>query len=52
MNTDLDGDGFLNAVDLTICTQVLLLDGKADVNSDNVTNILDLIFVKKLLQKA
>lgn len=49
---DLDGDGVLNAEDMTICTQVLLTEGDADVNGDDVTNILDLIFIKKLLQKA
>ena len=49
---DLDGDGEINAEDLTVCTQALLLDGDADTNNDGVTNILDLIFVKKILQAA
>ena len=49
---DLDGDGVLNAEDMTICTQALLDDGEADVNGDGVTNILDLIFMKKVVQKA
>ena len=46
---DLDGDGKLDESDVTRVQEILATDGEADLNGDGVTNILDLIFMKKKL---
>ena len=48
---DLDGDGKIDQEDYSSLQEVLATDGEADINNDGDTNILDLIFVKKLLEK-
>ena len=51
---DIDGNGEVNAQDLTLLRKVLLGAGtsdNADVNNDGNTDILDLIALKKMLVK-
>lgn len=46
---DLDYDGELTAKDLIECKKILLFDGEADINGDEDTNVLDYIFLSKIL---
>lgn len=51
-NGDVNGDGMLNASDLTAMRRVILEGGTADANADGKTNIKDLIYIKKCLAGA
>ena len=48
---DVNGDGVVNILDLTLVAQALGTDGlEADVNGDGVVNVFDLVFVAGEMQ--